>query len=118
PIDLRLKQCRGRTNLKRCAIGIHGDGHDFAVRRHVEQFLTVTAPAGRVTALCRYLPLSARRRESLHVDLRGSGFIGYVSDPFFVRREPGDRLIKWRLKEKLWFLVSKQRQDPKIRAGL
>ena len=114
--DSGLEERLGDAGLERVGTSVDFDRHQFPVRREVEQLAPVASPSGRAPAAVRDLPLAARSREALYVDLKPPGLVRGVCDPTPVGREASTRFLKVRPHERLRPPLPEKRQHPQVGA--
>src|SRR5262249_36739049 len=82
------------------------DGHQPAIQRNVEQFLSVAAPARLGTTIGGHLCVASWVRKGLDVNLIPAGLVRLICDPFSVGRKLCQILVKVRLDNGKWFRIS------------
>src|SRR6266536_3568292 len=98
--------------------GVDVDRHELLVGRAVEEFLSVGAPRWIGAPGARDLPLAARDREGLDVDLGTARLGGLVCDEPRVRREERHQFRKRPDDDRDGLAVAESRQRPRVPARL
>src|SRR5262245_10136120 len=87
-----------------------------AIQREKKDLFAVSAPLGLRAAVSRNLPLAARGRKRLHVNLTAAGLVRRICDPLAVRGEHAVGFVGRRLKKRKWLVVTGQRKNPDVEA--
>src|ERR1700731_4062094 len=111
-VRVGVKEHTRSSGRKATARSFHFYGHQFIVRRQIEDFLAVATPERSASVAKRDLPFSARPRKGDDVDAILARLIRAVGQPFSVGREAGFAGAEGRLDERISLAVAKERQDP------
>src|SRR6266498_5863260 len=114
--NTRGEQSDGGAGLERGARR-YGHGHNFFVRGQIEKFPTVTPPLRLIAARRRDLPLTARNREALDVDLGTSRLVRGINHPAPVGGELRVSLVELRDEKRQRLALAEEWQDVKVKSG-